>query len=569
MNQPSGSPSPIRFAGWLVVVIASIGFLFDTYELLMFPLIAGPAVSELLQLPPSHPEVTKWVGNMIWITALCGGVFGLMGGWLVDRLGRKTVLALSIALYSFSPAFAALSTSLGGFIFFRSATFVGVCVEFVAAVTWLAELFPDRKQKEFALGFTQAFASVGGILVTLANTFTVNHAAALAALPVADPMNAHASWRYTLLTGLIPAVLIGLLLPFVPESAEWKERRAAGALKRPSFGELFSPALRRTTLVSTLLSACAYAAAFGALQLTPTRIVPGLSELEEHRKALKPIQDETKAIFAQFDAAQAAFEPAAASTPGLRELAARRARARQAITAAKKASTNSLSDDAVREAAKTQLAGLTNQMAGLDKSLGELTASAPDAKKALLDREKALALLAANRTKQEPHDTAIKAVGNTTQFHQEMGGLAGRLALAVLVITAMRRGAILRLFLIPGVVILPLTYAVLYNHGASAFQWGIAVCGFLTVAQFSYFGEYLPKVFPIHLRGTGGGFATNVGGRMIGTSAAFLTTNLLAPQFGGSTYEQVRHGAVIVGGGVFVIALIASFFLPEPANEGH
>src|SRR6478609_4426285 len=97
---------------WLVILVAVIGFAFDTYELLMLPLIAGPALAEVLQVPPSNPLVTQWVGNMLWITALCGGIFGLLGGWLTDRFGRKKVLVASIALYSFSPVLAAFSTSL-------------------------------------------------------------------------------------------------------------------------------------------------------------------------------------------------------------------------------------------------------------------------------------------------------------------------------------------------------------------------------------------------------------------------------------------------------------------------
>src|SRR3989442_1721486 len=101
----------------------------------------------------------------------------------------------------------------------------------------------------------------------------------------------------------------------------------------------------------------------------------------------------------------------------------------------------------------------------------------------------------------------------------------------------------------------------------AGFQWGMALCGFMTVAQFSYFGEYLPKVFPLYLRGTGGSFATNVGGRMIGTSAAYITANLIAPHLTGTTFEQVAKGAAIVGTTVFAIGLLLSFFLPEPQRE--
>ena len=51
-------------------------------------------------------------------------------------------------------------------LFLRCTTFIGVSVEFVAAVAWLAEMFPNPKQREAVLGYTQAFSSIGGIMVT-------------------------------------------------------------------------------------------------------------------------------------------------------------------------------------------------------------------------------------------------------------------------------------------------------------------------------------------------------------------------------------------------------------------
>ena len=552
---------------WLVILIAIIGFAFDTYELLMFPLIGGPAVAELLQLPPNNPLVTEWLGKMLWITALCGGVFGLLGGWLTDRFGRRTILAASIALYSLSPALAAMSTSIGQFVFFRSATFVGVCVEFVAAITWLAELFPDKKQREKALGWTQAFASIGGLLVTGVNAWILTHLDSLPTLPIAEPFNGHASWRFLLISGLIPALPIAVLLFFVPESQVWQERRKAGTLRRPSFGELFSPALRRTTLVTAALSACAYGAAFGALQLTPTRIAPGLPDLAEQRKVLQPLQAEAKALNLQLlQTNLPAFDQAAAEVPGLKPLAGQRIKTRQGISAARRALDSDTATDAQKDKARTQLGGLTNRLTELDQQLTELTAAKPEAKKAVLDREKTLALLAANRAKQDPSDAKVKKLGNEVQFYQETGGLLGRVALALLVVTAISRGLLLRLFLGPGMLLFAVTYGMLFHSQSDLFQWGIALCGFMTVAQFSYMGEYLPKVFPLHLRGTGGSFATNVGGRMIGTSAAFVTTNLIAPKLPGTTFEQVAMAAAIVGTAVFVIAFACSFLLPQPVE---
>lgn len=538
---------------WLICLIAAIGFLFDTYELLMTPLVGVPGIAELLQVPANNPLVTKWMGNMLWLSALCGGVFGLLGGWLIDRFGRKRMMAVSIFVYSLSPVAAAMSTSLGAFIFFRCTTFIGVCVEFVAAITWLAELFPDPKQKKIVLGGTQAFASVGGLLVTGVSAWIVAHANTLPALPLPEIFNTHATWRYTLFTGLAPAILIAFLLPFVPESQIWRERRQAGTLKRPSFGDLFAPALRRTTIVTALLSACGYAAAFGALQLTPLRVAPGLTELTEQRTALRPLQAEAVQLNTNLLATMPAFIQAEKEVPGLAEVAAQRAKVRIAQRAARKAGDTN------------QLATLGVRFSQLETNLTQLTASKPDAKKAVVERERIMKLLGDNREAQEPFDAAIKKRGNTLQFFQETGGLVGRILLAVLLLAAITRRNLLRLFLVPGIVLFPVTYWALYHQSALAMQWGIFFCGLMVVAQFSYFGEYLPKVFPLHLRGTGGSFATNVGGRMLGTSAAFLTTNLIAPMVKTkSTFDQVAIAAGIVGTSVFVIALLLTFFLPEP-----
>jgi hypothetical protein len=75
MNPPASGPvSPAPFTGtqWLILIVAAIGFLFDTYELLLLPLIAAPALAEIMQLPASHPQVTDWVGRLLWIAALSG-----------------------------------------------------------------------------------------------------------------------------------------------------------------------------------------------------------------------------------------------------------------------------------------------------------------------------------------------------------------------------------------------------------------------------------------------------------------------------------------------------------------
>ena len=90
----------------------------------------------------------------------------------------------------------------------------------------------------------------------------------------------HEAWRYTLISGVIPAIPLIIIRPFLPESPMWKEKKAAGTLKRPSIMEIFNPRFKRTTLITTLMVACSFAVAFGAIQQVP-QIVPGVPEVRQ------------------------------------------------------------------------------------------------------------------------------------------------------------------------------------------------------------------------------------------------------------------------------------------------
>src|SRR5262249_51238531 len=141
--------------------------------------IIRPAMQELGTIKPGSPEfsqfVNQWAGMMFYIPAVCGGIFGLLGGYLTDLFGRRRVLVWSILLYGVSALLAGFVTSLPMLLVLRCTTFVGVCVEFVAAVAWLAELFPDARQREKVLGYTQAVSSVGGIMATGAYFLAVTY----------------------------------------------------------------------------------------------------------------------------------------------------------------------------------------------------------------------------------------------------------------------------------------------------------------------------------------------------------------------------------------------------------
>src|SRR5207249_234833 len=97
---------------------------------------------------------------------------------------------------------------------------------------------------------------------------------------------AHQPWRYMLMSGVIPAIPLIVVRPMLPESPAWKRTKDGLAAKRPSLAALFRPALRRTTLVTTLMMACGYAVAYGAIQQTP-RITPGLAEVRALPQAVQ------------------------------------------------------------------------------------------------------------------------------------------------------------------------------------------------------------------------------------------------------------------------------------------
>ncbi len=432
-------PTQMGLTQWLILFVAALGFAFDIYQLLVAPLVLPPALRSFGFSKPA--DINYWKGLLFWVPAMCGGLFGLVGGYLTDLWGRQRVLVWSILIYTFSALATGFVTSVEQLLVLRSITFIGVCVEFVAAVAWLAELFPNPKQREWVLGSTQAFSSLGGIMAAGAYYSSVTWGNSFPAVN-----GAHEAWRYTIMSGVIPAIPLMLIRPFLPESPIWKAKKLAGTLHRPSFAEIFTPQLRRTSIVTALMFACSYGAAFGAIQQLPD-IVPGL--------------------------------------PGVFNLP---------------------------------------------------------------------------RPRQQQIVSAVQSV-------QEIGGLVGRVILAILAVIIVRRRKLLHIFQIPGIIIVPLVFFWPAVQDLGMLKIGIFFAGLVTVAQFSFWGNYLPRVYPTHLRGTGESFAANVGGRMIGTSFAFVTTQLANFVPGATPPAKMAFAAGLVAAFVYVSGFVLSFFLPEPSEK--
>jgi hypothetical protein len=129
------------------------------------------------------------------------------------------------------------------------------------------------------------------------------------------------------------------------------------------------------------------------------------------------------------------------------------------------------------------------------------------------------------------------------------------------------RRLLVRAFQIPGLFLLPLVFLGPATNDLGLLRWGILLVGLCTVGQFSFWGNYLPRVYPVHLRGTGESFAANVGGRMIGTAAALVTTELSLRMAGANPGIKLAYAAAAVGTAVYLINLVASFWLPEPKES--
>jgi MFS family permease len=371
----------------------------------------------------------------------------------------------------------------------RILTFVGVCVEFVAAVAWLAELFPDHKQRERVLGYSQAFSSFGGIMVAIVNGWLLQHASSLP--PITMPTfltgtlghiaDSHAPWRYTLISGLVPAIPLIVIRPFLPESPAWRQKKEAGTLKRPSIAAIFAPELRKTTIITCLMAACSFGAAFGAIQQL-SQIMPGLKDVQ------KTVEGMPKEV-------------------------------------------NGRPNPQIRQ------------------------------------------------TEQRVYNEYNKL--------QEIGGLAGRFVFAILATIIISQRRLLRFFQLPGLIFTPLLFYLFLsidNHHffdinlesvhlgtlpITTLSIGVMLAGFFTVAQFSFWGNYLPRVYPLHLRGTGESFAANIGGRMIGTSFAFVTAQIAKEMtrkgtFNGFSPMNYAMAAAGVALFVYLSGTILCFFLTEP-----
>jgi MFS family permease len=240
---------------WLVFVVASLGWLFDTMDQQLFTLARASAMRSLMNIAPSDTTQTglidQYGGYATSIFLLGWASGGLIFGILGDKIGRVKTMTLTILSYSIFTGLSALSKGVWDFALYRFLTGLGVGGQLAVSVSLVAEVMPDRT-RPMALGSLQALSALGNMLAAAINII----------LGKFEESGAIASaWRAMFLVGTIPALLVIPIFLRLKEPERWKAAAREGELdgggkpKLGSLAELFGdPRWRRNTIVGMVLA---------------------------------------------------------------------------------------------------------------------------------------------------------------------------------------------------------------------------------------------------------------------------------------------------------------------------
>src|SRR5688500_14622641 len=197
-NKPVSASGPwwreLNRYHWFVLVVAAMGWLFDTMDQQLFNLARVPAMRALLN--PGE-DVALYSGYSTAIFLIGWATGGLMFGVLGDRVGRARTMMWTILIYSVCTGLSALSVGFWDFAFYRFITGLGVGGEFAVGLSLVAEVMPTRS-RPYALGLLQALSTVGHVSAALIS-MGLGHLEETGAVASA--------WRWMFVIGALPAVL--------------------------------------------------------------------------------------------------------------------------------------------------------------------------------------------------------------------------------------------------------------------------------------------------------------------------------------------------------------------------
>jgi MFS family permease len=271
---------------WLALTAALLGWMFDGFEMGIFPQVARPALISLLGLSadaqkaakvkelerdqPGSPllkeaqearqrvdtQVSPWNARITAAFLLGAALGGWLFGWLGDRVGRVRAMVGSVLTYSLFTGLCGLAQDpwqLGGVRFLAA---LGMGGEWSLGVALVMECWAPHARPMLA-GLIGAASNVGFML-----------AAALVLSLQAVAVNVSGDgWRWVLGCCAVPALLTFFLRMFVPESEKWAQ--AVQQTSRPGLLDIFTPALRWRTIMGAVLSGIVLIGTWGSIQWIP------------------------------------------------------------------------------------------------------------------------------------------------------------------------------------------------------------------------------------------------------------------------------------------------------------
>ena len=222
---------------WMALIAAFLGWMFDGFEIGMFPLVGPSALNELLAAEIAKDATVKdeWFGVIMAVFLVGAATGGVLFGWLGDRIGRVRAMSLSIFTYAIFTGLCGLAGAPWHLAALRFVASLGMGGEWSLGVALVNELWPDRS-RAFLAGLMGAAANVGMLLVGLLSLGLVRfiHGAGEllrgAGVPdtVVESLLREDGWRLMMILGAVPALLVFFIRLAVPESPKWTEQRAAG-----------------------------------------------------------------------------------------------------------------------------------------------------------------------------------------------------------------------------------------------------------------------------------------------------------------------------------------------------
>jgi MFS family permease len=244
-NDRSLDPAAHSHSKWLALAAALLGWMFDGLEMGLFPLVAKPALGELL---PGETDtvVVAWLAIITAIFLIGAATGGVLFGWLGDRIGRVRAMTLSILTYALFSGACGLANQAWQVAALRFAASMGMGGEWSLGVALVMEVWPNRSRAWLA-GLIGAVANFGYMLIAVAgmglNEIIGELGQFLLNIGLSTEMKDHfvgnSGWRLLMLFGAFPAVLTLLIQFFVPESHRWAEEKKGGSISHWQTRDLF------------------------------------------------------------------------------------------------------------------------------------------------------------------------------------------------------------------------------------------------------------------------------------------------------------------------------------------